>query len=116
MSSIIIHEREQDEEELERYSKKQKLDSDHVAEDIGILPPSHVLLGVPAPKVDIGKPTNFLETDVGISEYIGRGEAKVEGIIKQRSVYLRFIDNALLLKEKTGLRIFWCTKSTRTEM
>ncbi|KIY49313.1 tRNA pseudouridine synthase D [Fistulina hepatica ATCC 64428] len=49
-----------------------------------ILPPSHVLLGIPLPTAEEGQPMNFKEADVGISEYIGRGLPKLEGIIKQR--------------------------------
>ncbi len=54
-------------------------------EDDDILPPSHVLLGVPRPeKAEDGSGYKFRETDVGISEYIGRGVSQIEGIIKQR--------------------------------
>ena len=53
-----------------------------------VLPPSHALLGIPLPVAKEGQPLNFLEANVGISEYIGRGDAKVEGIIKQRSLFL----------------------------
>ncbi|KAF9495417.1 tRNA pseudouridine synthase D [Pleurotus eryngii] len=50
-----------------------------------ILPPSHVLLGVPRPeKAEDGSGYKFRETDVGISEYVGRGVSQIEGIIKQR--------------------------------
>ncbi|KAF8974462.1 pseudouridine synthase [Flammula alnicola] len=96
MSSLVIHEREQDDADIERYSKRTKLDTDvqETSEDSKvaltsstaehILPPSHALLGIPLPVAKAGSPMNFLEADVGISEYIGRGEAKVEGIIKQR--------------------------------
>ncbi|KAF8914000.1 pseudouridine synthase [Gymnopilus junonius] len=95
MSSLVVHEREQDEADIERYAKRAKLDDgveDSVAEiadnDIAsqpsILPPSHALLGIPSPVAEEGQPLNFLEADVGISEYIGRGQAKIEGIIKQR--------------------------------
>ncbi|KAL4260216.1 pseudouridine synthase TruD family protein [Pleurotus pulmonarius] len=54
-------------------------------EDDDILPPSHVLLGVPRPeKAEDGSGYKFRETDVGISEYVGRGVSQIEGIIKQR--------------------------------
>jgi len=96
MSSTVIHEREQDDSDIERYSKRARLDTS--ANDAGmevdgpvwdsILPPSHSLLGIPVPVAKEGSALNFLEADVGISEYIGRGEAKVEGIIKQRYVYI----------------------------
>lgn len=98
MSALIIHEREQDDADIERYSKRSKLDvsdqdsmmdvddkaaitepdTDHV------LPPSHALLGIPLPVAKEGAAMTFLESNVGISEYIGHGTSKVEGIIKQR--------------------------------
>ncbi|KAJ2920101.1 hypothetical protein MD484_g348, partial [Candolleomyces efflorescens] len=93
---IILRERDQDDGDAERYAKRLKTDSTHeselVAQEEGqsqptwdhVLPPSHSLLGVPLPEVKPNSAINFLETDVGISEYIGRGEAKIEGIIKQR--------------------------------
>ncbi|KAH6915349.1 pseudouridine synthase [Coprinopsis sp. MPI-PUGE-AT-0042] len=112
MSSSTVREREQDHENVERSSKRLKTDDnivvdDDVAqapaplvlsepattaaaaeisfeEDPHVLPPSHALLGIPLPIKSEEGALNFLETDVGISEYIGRGEAKVEGIIKQR--------------------------------
>ena len=110
MSSSTIREREQDLEDAERYSKRLKTnDNDENAapapeplvlnepataqeqtseisfeNDPHVLPPSHALLGIPLPVKSEEGALNFLETDVGISEYIGRGEAKVEGIIKQR--------------------------------
>lgn len=98
MSSLVIHEREQDDGDVERYSKRVKLDDEPPTDDSAVkftlsttaehvLPPSHALLGIPLPVAKEGQPLNFLEADVGISEYIGRGEAKVEGIIKQRSFF-----------------------------
>ena len=103
--SVVIHEREQDEADVERYTKRSKIDSD-TKEDQAIvtqnsqnesaehiLPPSHALLGIPLPVVKEGSALNILEKDVGVSEYIGRGEAKVEGIIKQRLVYSQSLKN-----------------------
>lgn len=93
MASLIVHEREQDDGDIERYSKRSRLDkseqpdastTDGPAEPQHILPPSHALLGVPLPVAQEDAPMNFMETDVGISEYIGRGISKIEGIIKQR--------------------------------
>ncbi|KAG6869284.1 hypothetical protein C0993_000037 [Termitomyces sp. T159_Od127] len=92
-SEVVLHEREQDDDEdVERYAKRSKLDEPEPASDTKIedsvmhhvLPPSHALLGIPLPVVSKDSPMNFLETDVGISEYIGRGVPKIEGIIKQR--------------------------------
>lgn len=98
MSALIIHEREQDDADIERYSKRSKLDVsdqdssmdvDNKAAIIEpdtehVLPPSHALLGIPLPVAEEGAAMNFLESNVGISEYIGHGTSKVEGIIKQR--------------------------------
>ena len=91
--SVVIHEREQDDGDVERYTKRVKLD-DRVIPIVStdsttlpqVLPPSHSLLGLPLLVIKEGQPLNFHEPDVGISEYIGRGDAKIEGIIKQRSV------------------------------
>lgn len=97
MSSVVLHEREQDEEDLERYSKRQKLDEDTKPdaksleqEHNHILPPSHALLGIPLPEATSSGAINFLETNVGISEYVGRESAKIQGIIKQRCVPIFF--------------------------
>ncbi len=94
MSSIVLREREQDEDDLERYGKRLKLDRDattdvkppETQEHDHILPPSHALLGIPLPEATPAGAVNFLETNVGISEYVGRESAKVQGIIKQRYV------------------------------
>lgn len=98
MSSLVIHEREQDDADLERYTKRSKTDTEtkedqaataqnsHNEEAEHILPASHALLGIPLPLAKEGSALNILEKDVGISEYIGRGEAKIEGIIKQRLI------------------------------
>ena len=51
-----------------------------------LLPPSHTLLGAPPPVyTEDGSMQRIMETDVGISEYIGHDVPKIEGIIKQRS-------------------------------
>ena len=98
MLSSVIHEREQDDADLERYTKRSKTvteskedqasttQNSHSEEAEHILPASHALLGIPLPVAKERSALNILEKDVGISEYIGRGEAKVEGIIKQRLV------------------------------
>ncbi|KAF7301777.1 TRUD domain-containing protein [Mycena indigotica] len=77
---LIFHERDQD-EQAEPASKRPKLDGPAPAQDI--FPPSHVLLGVPLPELTNGF-LNFSERNVGISEYVGHGIPKIEGIIKQR--------------------------------
>ncbi|TFK29400.1 pseudouridine synthase [Coprinopsis marcescibilis] len=98
MSSIILREREQGGDDEQRYAKRQKTEytsplvddaqndatTTAIQDEGHVLPASHALLGIPLPVKTAAGALNFLETDVGISEYIGRGEAKVEGIIKQR--------------------------------
>src|SRR6266545_3886223 len=96
---IVIHEREQDDRDVERYTKRIKLAEEE--QESGshmnvinpnpsitehVLPPSHTLLELPLPLAKEGEPLHFREPEFGISEYIGRGEAKIEGIIKQRLV------------------------------
>jgi hypothetical protein len=48
------------------------------------LPPSHALLGVPQQDLADGSLFRLTESDVGISEYVGRDVSKIDGIIKQR--------------------------------
>ena len=72
--------REQDDQVDERDSKRTKLSDEELRD---ILPPSHSLLGVPHPNFQSGQ-LKICEADVGISEYIGRDTARIEGIIKQR--------------------------------
>ena len=102
MSTVILRERDQDDDEIDRYTKRPKLDEpDNIDLPIvgeesqpswdHVLPPSHALLGVPLPEAKEGGAIQFLESDVGISEYIGRGEAKIEGIIKQRFVSMSIV-------------------------
>ncbi|THV08431.1 tRNA pseudouridine synthase D [Dendrothele bispora CBS 962.96] len=62
--------------------KVDKTETEKASENI--LPPSHALLGIPHPVAENGRGINFRETDVGISEYVGKGVSKIEGIIKQR--------------------------------
>lgn len=100
--STVIRERDQPEEDADRYAKRAKTDDNDVELPVlqefqaeepmitsgpvwdHVLPPSHSLLGLALPETKPDEAMNFLETDVGISEYIGRGDAKIEGIIKQR--------------------------------
>ncbi|CDO71290.1 hypothetical protein BN946_scf184908.g47 [Trametes cinnabarina] len=50
-----------------------------------MLPPSHALLNAPPPVYGPdGSMQRIMETDVGISEYIGHDVPRIEGIIKQR--------------------------------
>jgi tRNA pseudouridine13 synthase len=50
-----------------------------------VLPPSHALLAAPrhAGSTD-GPELRIMETDVGISEYVGNDIPQIQGIIKQR--------------------------------
>ncbi len=126
MSSLpsAVRERENDDEDLERDSKRPKMDdagleaappadepdekSEEIEEKPHILPPSHALLGVPLPLAQEGRAINFLETDVGISEYVGRGVSKIEGIIKQRCVPAQTIRS--YPQCSLDLQISWFTK------
>jgi tRNA pseudouridine13 synthase len=85
---LVYRERDQEDEEPEPASKRPKLDA--LGEWNHVLPPSHSLLGIPLPVATDG-PMNFVEADVGISEYIGHGIPKIEGIIKQRLLSLRVL-------------------------
>jgi tRNA pseudouridine13 synthase len=54
-------------------------------ESAGVLPPSHSLLSAPRDAVNSeGPELRVMETDVGISEYVGHDIPKIDGIIKQR--------------------------------
>ncbi|KAF7977463.1 hypothetical protein HWV62_3649 [Athelia sp. TMB] len=90
--SAPIRERENDESLDERPPKRTKLD-DSTDEDTlptnpaeeNLLPPSHVLLGIPKPAAGPdGSLYHISEQDVGISEYIASGVPAINGIIKQR--------------------------------
>ena len=53
-----------------------------------LLPPSHTLLNAPPPVFGPdGSMQQIMETDVGISEYVGHDVPKIGGIIKQRCAY-----------------------------
>ena len=105
-----VRPREDDEPQDERPSKRRKLSEDeqHQADTVpdgakteeraqgqfhvynleNLLPPSRELLGLPpAPPIPPdGVMHRTSETDVGISEYIGKGLPTIHGIIKQRYV------------------------------
>jgi tRNA pseudouridine13 synthase len=97
-SSPTIHERDDHNEDSERSSKRVKLidpganatGDDDVPQVVNPLPPSHALLGVPPPISD-GLVFRIMETDVGISEYVGRDVPKIHGIIKQRFRQVIFV-------------------------
>lgn len=81
-------EQEAAEGDEERDSKRAKLDTQsspavfsQAIDPSSVLPPSHKLLNLP-PRDP--KEITFLEGDVGISEYVGKGVSKIDGIIKQR--------------------------------
>ena len=74
-------------------TKKQKLD-DHQAQNpsevmkVPLLPPSHALLGITRDGGPDGDGfTQMLETDVGISEYVGRDIPPIHAVIKQRCAW-----------------------------
>jgi tRNA pseudouridine13 synthase len=55
------------------------------SESPSVLPPSHSLLSAPRHVAESeGSELRVMETDVGISEYVGHDIPKIEGIIKQR--------------------------------
>ena len=65
--------------------------SEQAKQDDVMLPPSHSLLGVRPPEYsEDGSIQRIMETDVGISEYVGHDVPKIEGIIKQRYVQTAF--------------------------
>jgi tRNA pseudouridine13 synthase len=50
-----------------------------------VLPPSHMLLSAPRHTDSTeGSELRIMETDVGISEYVGHDISPIQGIIKQR--------------------------------
>ena len=62
---------------------------EHARQEEVTLPPSHSLLGVRPPEYsEDGSIQRIMETDVGISEYVGHDVPKIEGIIKQRYVQM----------------------------
>lgn len=103
---LVFRERDQD-EEPEPASKRAKIDA--ISDSEHILPPSHSLLGIPFPVATDGGAMNFVEANVGISEYIGQGISKIEGIIKQRSLCSR-VAGTWSNRPISGSRIFWFTK------
>ena len=69
--------------------------SAEIVEDEAILPPSHALLRAPRHMGShSGADLRIMETDVGISEYVGSDIPKIEGIIKQRYVSTIYIEPA----------------------
>ncbi|KAK2466288.1 hypothetical protein APHAL10511_001930 [Amanita phalloides] len=67
MSSSLVHHRESD--DIEPLPKRAKLEDLQPLQTESVLPPSHVLLGMPLPTAPPGQPLNFVEGDVGISEF-----------------------------------------------
>lgn len=71
-----------------------------------LLPPSHALLGVTRHgKADEDGFTQMLETDVGISEYVGRDIPPIRAVIKQRCARFPvvFAQDSLLASQVYGL-------------
>lgn len=104
-NTLKIHGREEDDDNSERPTKRSKSDDEPVvltdaappsaAMEVDVaetakppesmLPPSHSLLDAPPPLyTPDGSMQRIMETDVGISEYIGRDVPQFAGIIKQR--------------------------------
>lgn len=98
-------------------TKKQKLDdyqSPTTSEVIKapLLPPSHALLGITrGGEPDEDGFTQMLETDVGISEYVGRDIPPIQAVIKQRCT--QHINRLLMETQPyiSGSRIFWSLRS-----
>lgn len=71
-------------------TKRQKLDDNQALTTSEVvkaplLPPSHALLGITrGGEPDRDGFTQMLETDVGISEYVGRDIPPIQAVIKQR--------------------------------
>jgi hypothetical protein len=101
-------------------TKRQKL-SDNQAQGPSevvkapLLPPSHALLGITRDREPDGDGfTQMLETDVGISEYVGRDITPIRAVIKQRCArYSNGFFMGFTLRI-SGSRIFWSSRSTRT--
>lgn len=69
---------------ISELEEQDAMDTD-TPEQESMLPPSHALLNAPPPVYGPdGAMQQIMETDVGISEYIGFDVPKIEGIIKQR--------------------------------
>ena len=81
-----------------------------------MLPPSHAMLNAPPPVYGPdGAMQQIMETDVGISEYIGFDVPKIEGIIKQRCVRsVRSGAHACLCAGCVGSRTSSCLRWTWT--
>lgn len=75
----------------QKTSDSQPQDSTEVVK-APLLPPSHTLLGVtPQGEADENGFIQMLETDVGISEYVGRDIPPIGAVIKQRPACLSII-------------------------
>lgn len=72
-------------EEKENNSAEPTQENVDSKENESLLPPSHALLGAPPPVyTEDGSVQKIMETDVGISEYVGHDVPMINGIIKQR--------------------------------
>lgn len=140
-----VREREEDAQGLERSSKRVKvfeIDGDDVVmqdteekvseleateagpsetnvqvDEGNLLPPSHALLGLPSPAcLPDGTLQKVMETDVGISEYIGHDIPTVEGIIKQR--YICSISEVTIFRftQSAGSLTSWSMRWTKIAM
>lgn len=103
MSTAVTRERDDDDEPTRDAKRPRNETNDLSLEDHGkhntsktyqldnLLPPSHVLLNLPASQIEPGASPKIREEDVGISEYISSGVSPIEGIIKQRYDYCRLL-------------------------
>lgn len=75
-----------------------------------LLPPSHALLGAPSPVyTPDGSMQKIMETDVGISEYVGHDIPRIQGIIKQRYAP-PLCPSVAKLRSPQGSQTSWLTK------
>jgi len=100
-------------------TKRQKLDDDKAQNPSEVvkaplLPPSHALLGITRGKPDGDGFTQMLETDVGISEYVGQDIPPIQAVIKQRCAQYFNRLFTELTHYISGSRTFWSLRSTKT--
>ena len=101
-------------------TKRQKIDDSQAQKSAEVvkaplLPPSHALLGAPRhAEPDEDGFTQMLETDVGISEYVGRDIPPIQAVIKQRCTRYPNRLRMQLMFGISGSQIFWSSRSTKT--
>lgn len=130
-SNAIRQRSEEDQENDERSAKRVKREPDEeISESMDVeptnsttdaneftveslLPPSRSLLGLPP--VSKVPPDGFMhrtcEVDVGISQYVGSGLPRIEGIIKQRLANRYFWSSNYVVQPLAGSQTLWFLKS-----